>query len=647
MGDEALKAALAKATPTMAPRERAGQHRNRLLFWTSPPDQPGWARPALLVVAGLAALSYAWGITTVSLETFYAAAVRSMALNWHNFFFASFDPWGTVSIDKLPGAFWLQAASVRIFGFHLWAFALPSVIEGTLTVLLIYRVVHRVAGPLAGLTAAVVLAASPVTILLNRGNISDSLLILLLVLAADAATSLIVAAIWVGLAFQAKMLQAWLVLPGIYLAYLLAAPIASLYRRIGNIALSIVVVALVSLSWMTIVTVIPAHDRPYVDGSCDNSLYSQVFLYNAADRLNGSVLTQQGCVPTGRTVTPPPTTHDHVVTGTITTARGPARFLSGAFGRDAAWMLVPALVAFFGILFVRRKQPRRDPLRAAAVMWMATLFFTWSFFASSNFLNSYYLAALIPPLAALCGMGLATAWRMKERSRALRVVLAATVAGGTAYSLSLVPDQAGVRTWVIVTSLVVAVIAVGLLVVSLVRPVTASRIAPVGVVLSAIALLMGSAWASATVVVAGLGPFDSPYQSATLTAVVHSENQQAMKAWPALVRYDELFPLTQSIQSGQTSADVSLEQLATGREYLPVGGFTGHVPSPTLAQFTHDVALGRIGRVLVAVDPATKSPPLQWVQAHCAAQTGSGSMLTANQTTFQQFTCTPPDAGGL
>jgi len=33
------------------------------------------------------------------------------------------------------------------------------------------------------------LAATPVTILLNRGNISDSLLILLLVLAADATTS--------------------------------------------------------------------------------------------------------------------------------------------------------------------------------------------------------------------------------------------------------------------------------------------------------------------------------------------------------------------------------------------------------------------------------------------------------------------------
>ena len=115
-----------------------------------------------------------------TLETFYGAAVRSMSENWHNFFFASFDPWGTISIDKLPGAFWVQALSVRIFGFHIWAFVLPQVVEGTLSVLLLYRVVRRVAGPGAGLVAAAMLAVSPATILLNRGNISDTLLILLL-----------------------------------------------------------------------------------------------------------------------------------------------------------------------------------------------------------------------------------------------------------------------------------------------------------------------------------------------------------------------------------------------------------------------------------------------------------------------------------
>jgi 4-amino-4-deoxy-L-arabinose transferase and related glycosyltransferases of PMT family len=53
----------------------------------------------------------------------------------------------------------------------------------------LYRAVRRLAGPAAGLTAAAVLAVTPVTVLLGRGNVSDSLLILLLVLAADATSA--------------------------------------------------------------------------------------------------------------------------------------------------------------------------------------------------------------------------------------------------------------------------------------------------------------------------------------------------------------------------------------------------------------------------------------------------------------------------
>ncbi|MBV8463885.1 MAG: glycosyltransferase family 39 protein, partial [Acidimicrobiales bacterium] len=272
-------AAEVKDVPATAREDR---RRRRRRFWRSPPDQPGWARPALLVVAALAALSYGWGMGDATLETFYGAAARSMSQNWHNFFFAAFDPWGTVSVDKLPGAFWLQALSVRIFGFHAWALVLPQVLEGALTVLVLYRAVRRVSGPVAGLAAAVALAATPVTILLNRGNISDSLLILLLVLAADATTaafvtgrvgSLVVAGVWVGLAFQAKMLQAWLVLPGLYLAYLLAAPAVDLVRRLGHVAVSLLVVVVVSLSWMSVVSLVPAHERPYVDASCNDSVF--------------------------------------------------------------------------------------------------------------------------------------------------------------------------------------------------------------------------------------------------------------------------------------------------------------------------------------------------------------------------------------
>jgi 4-amino-4-deoxy-L-arabinose transferase-like glycosyltransferase len=174
-----------------------------------------------LLTAALAGLAYGWGMGGASVETFYGAAARSMSQSWHDFIFGSFDPAGTVTVDKLPGALWMQALSLRLFGFHIWALVLPQVIEGVLTVLVLYRAVRRLAGPVAGLAAALALAATPVTVLLSRGNVSDSLLILLLVLAADATAAalsaalsggglrwLLLAGVWVGLAFQAHYVHA-------------------------------------------------------------------------------------------------------------------------------------------------------------------------------------------------------------------------------------------------------------------------------------------------------------------------------------------------------------------------------------------------------------------------------------------------------
>ena len=269
-------ALIPETAPAMA---AAAPHWRRFLTpWRSPADQPGWARPALLAIAAVAAVAYGWGMAGASVEPFYGAAARSMSESWHDFIFGAFDPAGTVTVDKLPGALWLQALSLRVFGFRIWALVLPQVVEGVLTILVLYRAVRRLAGPAAGLTAAVVLAVTPITVLLSRGNVSDSLLILLLVLAADATSAalltgslgqLLLAGAWVGLAFQAKMIQAWLALPALAAAYLLAAPAARLRTRCAHVALAGLVAAVVSLSWMTAVSLVPSQDRPYVDGSAE------------------------------------------------------------------------------------------------------------------------------------------------------------------------------------------------------------------------------------------------------------------------------------------------------------------------------------------------------------------------------------------
>ncbi len=623
------------------------ERRSRWQFWRSPADQPGWARPALLLVAALAALSYTWGIDNATLETFYAGAVRSMSESWHNFLFGAFDPWGTITVDKLPGAFWVQALSVRAFGFHVWSLALPQAVEGTLTVLVLYRAVRRIAGAAAGLASAVALAATPVTILLNRGNISDSLLILLLVLAADAATEafmtgrlshLLVAGAWVGLAFQTKMLQAWLVLPALYLAYLLAAPVPTLSRRLGHVVLSALVALGVSLSFMLLVTAVPAHDRPYVDGSCNNSVFSQVFLYNGADRLTGDTLDQPGC-------SPPPAAVRGQSAGlgdTVALPRGPGRFLNGSFGRDVDWMLLPAAMAFAAVVVTRRREPRTDALRAAALLWAAWLFFTWCFFASSSLINSYYLAALAPPIAALCGMGLTVAWRRRDR-RATRAVLLGTVAAGTAYTFSLLPASAGVRLWVTASVIVLALAAVAVTAWSLL-PAPWRWAADAAVGLSAAALFVGSGWASATVVAAELGPFDSPYQSAALSAQDRAASAQEAAIAAELQRVAARVPPSVSVITNETSSASSIPILDTGREFLPVGGFSGRVPSPTLAQFVGDVRAGRVAVVLVAVAPRTRNPDMLWVLAHCRSPRDSGPDRDIGGRTMRVYDCVQADA---
>ncbi|MFE5588604.1 ArnT family glycosyltransferase, partial [Kitasatospora sp. NPDC056531] len=290
-----------------APRETpSSPPRGRRAPWTSPDGQPGYARPVLLGIAAVAAVLYAWNINHSQYHSFYADAVRSMTESWKAFVFGSFDPAGTITLDKLPGFLWPQALSARVFGFHPWALTLPQVVEGVLSVLVLYRVVRRWAGANAGLLAAAAFTLTPVAAGLFRTAVEDAAFTLLLLLAADAAQRaahtarlrpLLLAGVWVGLAFQTKMLEAWAVLPALAAVYLLAAP-TSLRRRVGHVALAGLVAVVVSASWMLVVTVTPAQDRPYVDGTTDNSAFSMVVGYNFLNRFSslGMSAAQTGSV---------------------------------------------------------------------------------------------------------------------------------------------------------------------------------------------------------------------------------------------------------------------------------------------------------------------------------------------------------------
>lgn len=128
---------------------------------------------ALAAITALAATAYAWGLDHGTLNAYYSAAVHSMAHNWHDFLYGSFDAQVTISIDKLPGSLWLQALSVRAFGYHVWAMMLPQVVASALLVPATYRAASRVAGPRAGLAAALIVAATPAALAEARGHEAD------------------------------------------------------------------------------------------------------------------------------------------------------------------------------------------------------------------------------------------------------------------------------------------------------------------------------------------------------------------------------------------------------------------------------------------------------------------------------------------
>jgi len=587
-------------------------------------------RVALVFLAGLAGLSYGWAANRDPLEPYYAAAVRSMSLSWHNFAFGAFDPAGTITLDKLPGAFWVQALSVRVFGFHTWAVVAPQAVEGVLTVLVLYHAVRRLAGRTAGVIAAGIVVVSPATVALNRGNIADSLMILLLVLAADAVSRaiirgnqgwLVLAAVWVGLAFQAKMIEAWMVLPAFGLTYVISAP-GSWLRRVRHLMVAGAVAGLVSVSWITAVSLVKPSSRPYVDGTHHDSVYEQVFVYNGFGRFGDQTPLQllDKSLGTGIAAKPP--------------AVAPNRLLRGDLGRDIGWFLPAALMLAVWGIASRRRQPRGDPLRASFLLWGGWLATLAVVFSLTTTINNYYTAALTPAVAALIGTGVAAAWVQPRSAVRRRIGLATVTAGTVAYAAWLVATgSTDVPGWLILAVIAVGGAAIVAVVVAIAKTSDAMFVTAIAAAL--IACSVAPAVAAVGLVVHHDGAFDTPFESAGERAGLDYLFLQI----PAQVQLK--MSILKSAQAGatyllatQTSALAAAIILDSGLEALPIGGFTGTIPSPTLPQLQADIREDRIHLVLIAT---STDPRLHWIVTHCL-HTGDATPTVHN------YYCQPNDA---
>ncbi|KHL92785.1 4-amino-4-deoxy-L-arabinose transferase [Paenibacillus sp. IHB B 3415] len=250
----------------------------------------------LLGILLLAAVLYGYGIWNDQyVNTYYTTAVGSMLQSFHNFFFASLDSAGSVTVDKPPVTFWLQTISALIFGLHGWSVILPQALGGVGSVLIVYLLVKPTFGRAAARLAALAMAATPVAAAVSRTNNIDALLVFTLLLAAwflfrgigtGRMGSLLAAFGLIGVAFNEKMLQAYMVVPAFYLFYILAAKV-NWKKKTGTLAACTAVLLAVSLSWAVIVDSIPADKRPYIGSSGTNSVLNLAFGYNGVSRLTG------------------------------------------------------------------------------------------------------------------------------------------------------------------------------------------------------------------------------------------------------------------------------------------------------------------------------------------------------------------------
>lgn len=633
-------------------------------------------RLLLLLIAAVAAAGYAWSIDTAGLETFYAAGVRSMSESWHAFFYDAFDPRATITLDKLPGAFWIQALSVRCFGYSVWAMVLPQVLESTLTVFVLYRAVRRTAGTAAALTAAAILAASPVTLASTRGDLAEPLYLLCTVLAADATLRAITtgrrrswyaAAVWVAVGFQAKMTEAWLVLPILALVLILATP-AGRRRAALRAGLGIVLAVALSLVWMLCFTLTPASDRPYADGSKNNSIFAQVFDYNGTLRF-GSVRAN-GFKP----LEPPSPAAEEIALDNLENGSGiypaaeltkPAwdRLLSGPLAPDCDWFMLLAIGGAAASFVARRRAGRGDPARAATVLWSAWLLGYGVAFSSATGIQGYYLATLIPAVAALAGPGMWALWRTaRAGSRRAALALGALLAGQAAWAAWLLHATYAVPTAVIAATAVSAPAVAPALAVARDRKrqsPEADRVDPVdpaarrsvltrraAVLLAAVALFTGPLAAVTWLEVRAGGPFDAALAStgsiARPSATTVQARIRAQGAYGGSIHAE--YTSGQWAQELSAGAQQQARQEAQGTEMLvfssaeaagyitygtsdivPVGGFTGNTPYPSVERIRQLIKSGKISvAVLPADDVVTANDPrVQAVEKLCTKYNGT------------------------
>ncbi|MBG0567789.1 ArnT family glycosyltransferase [Actinoplanes aureus] len=597
----------------------------------------------LAAIGVIAGLLYLWSIARMGMgHPYYSAAVHAMSQSWKAFLFGTTDLADVATLDKPPGAFWIQALTVRVFGYHGWSVLAPQAVETVLAVLLLHRAVRRWAGENAGLLAAAVLAVTPIMVAVARATTADPLLVLVSVAAVYALTRalqqdstrwLLLSTALVGFGFTTKMLVAWLILPPMLAAYLIAGP-ASWRRRAQQLAAAAGTLLVASFWWVLVVDLWPG-DRPYISGSGDGTARDLVFGYNGFGRLfggdgggaNATAIVLAGCP-------------------------GPERLFASQVGGQAGWLLplcglLLAAVVVKGVVMWRQGRPARRLTVAGWVVWGGWLLLAAVLLSTAKgLLRPYYTAMLAPAIAAVAGAGSVLLWRWYRSGDPAGWLLPPAVVVTTAWSYVLLERYSSWHPW---SRWVVLGLGAGAaLALFAVRAAgTASRFPAsrgLAAALSVAAMLLGPVvWSAGTTFgpVAPAAAMDPLAGPPALSGIATAD--PVVTALMIDTRDGKLYPVQEAILDFATANSPSQRiKLAiegggvlntssylqhSDQPVVGLGGFLGQDPAPSATELASWVSDGEIR--FVAINPAFRSPELAaeardvteriaWVSAHCA-----------------------------
>lgn len=390
---------------------------------------------------------------------YYAAGIKSMLTSFKNFFFLSFDPSGFVSLNKPPIGLWIQGIFGKIFGVSGFALILPEALAGTLCVFILYILIKRYFGFIAGIMAALILAITPIYVAVSRTNDFQTILILFMLLsimpAIKAAKTgnikyLIVSVIIVGIAFNINRLESFIIIPAIYLTYIFSESEGekrvieryvcgitfitqerekvSLKAKIKCLILATIVLLVVSLSWSFLVDLVPVNARPYVGDSTTNSEIELVLNQHnqVSNKINSNInLNYDGDNTLSyNTLNENEFIKNYNEWNTIhkdnKTQFGIFRlFQDNNLSDQIAWFLPLAIISLIVSIINKRKIIALKSTKNIIIMFFSIWFVTEFLYFSFVYSNIYDLATLAVPTAALCGIGIKKMIQSYRRNKSM------------------------------------------------------------------------------------------------------------------------------------------------------------------------------------------------------------------------------------